>query len=105
MEELVVRETFFKSPATAPENRLDGVDHTFAGRPQDEGMMQQSGSFPLITKPMLSNPVGLGEGLVRCQSTLALVDQREPTHNHKQVLCPSKNREVVNLSGLPNTMN
>ena len=56
-----------KSPATAPENRLDGVDHTFAGRPQEECMMQQSGSFPLITKPRLSNPVGLREGLAMCQ--------------------------------------
>ena len=61
--------------------------------------------FPLITKPRLSNPVGLGEGLAICQSTLALVDQRGPTHNHKQVLCPSENREFVNFSGLPNTKN
>ena len=63
-----------KSPATAPKNMLDGVAHTLAGRPQEEGMMQQSGSFPLITKPRLSDPVGLGEILARCQSTLALVD-------------------------------
>ena len=52
----------------------DGVDHTFAGRPQEEGMIQQSGSFPLITKPRFSDPVGLGDGLVRSQSTLELVD-------------------------------
>ena len=56
----------FKSPATAPEKKLDGVDHTFAGKPQEEGMMQYRISFPLITKPRLSNPVGLGEGLARC---------------------------------------
>ena len=35
-----------KSPATAPEKELDDVDHMFAGRPQEEGMMQQSSSFP-----------------------------------------------------------
>ena len=81
------------------------MDHTFAGRPQEEGMMQQSGKFPLITKPRLSNPVELREDLARCQSTLTLVDQHGPAHNHKQVLCPSENREVVNLAGLPNTKN
>ena len=63
-----------KSPATAPEKELDDMDHTFAGRPQEKGMMQQSVSFPLITKPRLSDPVGLGEGLASCQSNLALVD-------------------------------
>ena len=52
---LVVREVFFKPPPTAPEKELDDVDHTFAGEPQEEGMMQQSGNFPLITKPRLSN--------------------------------------------------
>ena len=56
-----------KSPATELESMLDGVDHTFVGEPQEEGMMQRSSSFPLITKPMLSDPVGLGEGLARCQ--------------------------------------
>ena len=30
--------------------------------------------FHLLTKPWLSDPVGLGEGLARCQSNLALVD-------------------------------
>ena len=81
-----------KSPAMAPEKELDDVDHTFAGEPQEEGMMQQSGSLPLITKPRLSNPVGFGEGLARCQSTMVLVDQHGPVHNHKQLLCPSENR-------------
>ena len=37
------------SPAMAPEKELDGVDHTFAGEPQEEGMMQRSSSFPLIS--------------------------------------------------------
>ena len=37
-----------KSPATAPEKELDDVDHTFAGEPQEEGMMQQSNSFPWL---------------------------------------------------------
>ena len=63
-----------KSPATAPEKELDDVDHTFArGTPRGryDAAKQQ---FPLITKPRLSYPVGLGEGLARCQSTLALVD-------------------------------
>ena len=46
---------------------IDGVDHTFAGEPQEEGMMQYKSSFPLITEPRLSNPVGLGEGLGRYQ--------------------------------------
>ena len=86
-----------KSPETAPENVL----LTAVGRPQEEGIKQRSKKFPLITKPRLSDPVGLGEGLARCQSTLALVDQRGPAHNHKQVLCPSENREVFNLSDLP----
>ena len=45
----------------------DGVDHTFAGEPQEKDMMQRSSNFPLITKPRLPNPVGLGEGLARCQ--------------------------------------
>ena len=45
----------------------DGVDHTFAGEPQKEGMMQYISSFPLITKPRLLDPVGLGEVLARCQ--------------------------------------
>ena len=44
--DLVVREVFFKSPATAPEKEFDDVNHTFAGKPQEEGMMQQSSSFP-----------------------------------------------------------
>ena len=56
-----------KSLTTAPENSLDGVDHTFAGEPQEEGMMQRSSSFFLIKKPRSSNPVGLREGLARCQ--------------------------------------
>ena len=46
---------------------LDGVDHTFVGEPQEEGMMQYRSSFSLITKLRLSNPVGLKEGLARCQ--------------------------------------
>ena len=66
-EDLVGREAFFKSPATAPQKKLDDVDDTFTGEPQEEGMMQYRSSFPLITKPRLSNPVGLGEGLARCQ--------------------------------------
>ena len=37
--DLVVREVFCKSPATAPEKKLDDVDHTFAGEPQEEGMV------------------------------------------------------------------
>ena len=37
-----------KSPAMAPEKELDDVDHTFAGEPQEEGMMQQSSSFPRL---------------------------------------------------------
>ena len=37
------------------------------GKPQEEGMMQCSSSFPLITKLRLSDLVGLGEGLARCQ--------------------------------------
>ena len=37
-----------KSPATTPEKELDDVDHTFAGRPQEEGMMQQSNSLPWL---------------------------------------------------------
>ena len=45
-EELVVREAFFKSPVTAPEKELNDVDHMFAGEPQEEGMMQQTSSFP-----------------------------------------------------------
>ena len=45
-EDLVVREAFFKSPTMAPEKELDDMDHTFARRPQEEGMMQQSSSFP-----------------------------------------------------------
>ena len=62
-----------KSPATAPEKELDDVDHTFAETPREryDAAKQQ---FPLITKLRLSDPVGLGEGLARCQSTLALVD-------------------------------
>ena len=56
-----------KSPAMALEKELDDVDHMFAGEPQEEDMMQYRSSFPLITKPRLSNPVGLGEGLARCQ--------------------------------------
>ena len=44
--DLVVQEVFFKSPATAPKKELDDVDHTFAEEPQEEGMMQQSSSFP-----------------------------------------------------------
>ena len=62
------------SSAMASENMLDDVDHTFAGESQEEGMMQYRRSFPLITKQRVSNPVGLGEGLARYQSTLALVD-------------------------------
>ena len=46
---------------------IDDMDHTFAGEPQEEGMMQRSSRFPLITKPRLSDPVGLGEDLARCQ--------------------------------------
>ena len=57
-------------------------------------MMQRSSSFPLITKPRLSNPVGLGEGLARCQSTLARIDQRGPAHNHKQVLCHNETERL-----------
>ena len=56
-----------KSPATVPEKKLDDMDHTFAVKPQEEGIMQYRRSFPLITKPRLSDPVGLGEGLARCQ--------------------------------------
>ena len=43
------------------------MDHMFAGEPQEEGMMQCSKSFPLITKLRLLNPVGFGEDLSRCQ--------------------------------------
>ena len=39
-EDLVVREAFFKSPTTAPEKACLWRDHTFAGEPQEEGMMQ-----------------------------------------------------------------
>ena len=28
-----------KSPAMTPEKKLDDVDHTFTGEPQEEGMM------------------------------------------------------------------
>ena len=65
---------YLTSPATALEKELDGVDHTFAGEPQEEGMVQRSSSFLLITKPRLLNPVGLRDGLARCQSTLSLID-------------------------------
>ena len=57
-------------------------------------MMQRSSSFPLITKQRLSNLVGLGEGLARCQSTLTLVDQRGHVRNHKQVLCPNETERL-----------
>ena len=56
-----------ESPATAPEKKLDDVDHIFAREPQEEGMMQYRRSFPFITKLRVSDPVVLGEGLARCQ--------------------------------------
>ena len=56
-----------KEMASRDQHVIDGMDHTFAGEPHEEGMMQHSSSFPLIAKPRLSDPVGLGEGLARCQ--------------------------------------
>ena len=39
-------------------------------------------------KTKVINPVGLGEGLARCQSTLALIDQRRPA------LCPNETERL-----------
>ena len=41
------------------EDHADDVDHTFAGEPQEEGMMQQSSSFPWFQNHGLSNQYDL----------------------------------------------
>ena len=107
-ENLVVREAFFKSPATAPEKELDDVDHTFAGRPQEEGIMQQSSSLPWLqnqdyrTSRTWRRPARYQR---HQKKRWCLARWRGPAHNHKQTILPQRNREVVNLSGLLNTKN
>ena len=57
-------------------------------------MMQHRRSFPLLTKPRLSNPVGLGEGLARCQRcrlTIIDVDMHAITN---KILCPNKTERL-----------
>ena len=49
-------EDVIESPATAPENMLDGPNYIeLVGEPQEEGMMSTIASFPSVMKPRLSN--------------------------------------------------
>ena len=56
---------------------LDGVKHTFVGRPQEEGMMQSSSKFSLSMKPRFIEPVGA----VALQKVVGGVITRSPTWN------------------------
>ena len=58
----------------APHAPDDDVDHMFAGGTPRGRYDEAKQQFPLITKPRLSDPIGLGQGLASCQSTLTLVD-------------------------------
>ena len=79
-----------KYPVTAPENVLISA----VGKTQEEGMMQNRSSFPLITKPRLSDPVGLGEGLARSQRChLPIIDVDLHTITNK-LLCPNKTERL-----------
>ena len=64
--DLVVREVFFKSPAKAPEKELDDVNHTFAGNPKRKVCCSKA-TVSLDYNTKVTEPVGLGEGLARCQ--------------------------------------
>ena len=62
-------------------------------------MMQTAASFPLNNPPKVIEPVGLDDlrkGVVDDGSAPSNVESAQ----HKPELCPTRNREVVNPSGL-----
>ena len=95
-------ETCYQEPANecliplldSTTQRDDGVDHTFAGEPQEEGMMRRSSSFHLILKPRLSDPVGLGEGLARCQRRRLRQLTWTCTQSQTKLLCPNETERL-----------
>ena len=63
-------------------------------------MMQTAASFPLNNLPKVIEPIGLDD----LRKVVVDVGVASPNNvesaQHKPELCPTRNREVVNLSGL-----
>ena len=58
-------------------------------------MMQYRSSFPLITKPRLSDPVGLGEGFSKVSTApFTTIDVDLHTITNK-LLCPNKTERLL----------
>ena len=66
-------------------------------------MMQTAASFPLNNLPKVIEPVGFGD----LRKVVVDVGGASPNNvesaQHKPELCPTRNREVVNPSGLAET--
>ena len=73
----------------------DDVDHTFAEEPQEEGMMQQSSSFPYKTKVIESSRTWRRLSKVSMATfTIIDVDLHKITN---KLLCPMKQRGCQSL--------
>ena len=86
-----------KSLATASEKDLDDVDHTFAGNPKRKVRCSKA-AVSLDCKTKVIEPVGLGEGLARCQRcqkrAIADVDLHMITNKY---FTPTKQRDCQSL--------
>ena len=94
---------FPSSPATVPEKLLDACEHTFVGRPQEEGMKSATTIFPQKETKVEStsrrneklSKVAAAEMAGRTTGSTATWNLPNTINS----LCPQQSSEVVNLTG------